>query len=34
VYYGSKYEGHNFMRAKNQMVLLEDLLKKKEILDT
>jgi Ser/Thr protein kinase RdoA (MazF antagonist) len=26
VYYGSKYEGHNFMRAKNQMVLLEGLL--------
>jgi Ser/Thr protein kinase RdoA (MazF antagonist) len=34
VYYGSKYEGHNFMRAKNQVVLLEDLLRKKEILDT
>jgi Ser/Thr protein kinase RdoA (MazF antagonist) len=28
VYYGSKYEGHNFMRAKNQMVLLESLLSK------
>jgi Ser/Thr protein kinase RdoA (MazF antagonist) len=28
VYYGSKYEGHNFMRAKNQMVLLESLLNK------
>ena len=26
VYYGSKYEGHNFMRAKNQLVLLEKLL--------
>ena len=28
VYYGSKYEGHNFMRAKNQMILLGELLKK------
>ncbi len=29
VYYGSKYEGHNFMRTKNQLYLL-DLLNKKE----
>jgi len=28
VYYGSKYEGHNFMRAKNQVVLLEKLMEK------
>ncbi|HMO63483.1 MAG TPA: aminoglycoside phosphotransferase family protein [Ferruginibacter sp.] len=26
IYYGSKYEGHNLMRAKNQLVLLERLL--------
>ncbi len=26
IYYGSKYEGHNFMRAKNQVVLLQKLL--------
>ncbi len=25
VYYGSKYEGHNFVRAGNQLVLLEKL---------
>jgi hypothetical protein len=25
VYYGSKYEGHNLVRAKNQLVLLEQL---------
>ena len=29
VYYGSKYAAHNFMRAKNQMVLLERLLEKR-----
>lgn len=28
VYYGSKYEGHNFIRAKNQVVLLERLMEK------
>ncbi len=32
VYYGSKYEGHNFMRAKNQVVLLEKLMEKEEAL--
>jgi hypothetical protein len=31
VYYGSKYEGHNLIRAKNQMVLLQ-LLKEKQNL--
>lgn len=34
VYYGSKYEGHNFMRAKNQVVLLERLMEKENELDT
>jgi hypothetical protein len=28
VYYGSKYEGHNFVRAKNQIVLLERYMEK------
>lgn len=28
VYYGARYPGHNFNRAKNQVVLLEQLLKK------
>ena len=32
IYYGAKYPRHNYMRAKNQMVLLEELLKKKELL--
>lgn len=32
VYYGSKYEGHNFMRAKNQVVLLQKLMEKEEQL--
>jgi len=32
VYYGAKYPLHNFIRAKNQLVLLEQLLKKKERL--
>jgi Ser/Thr protein kinase RdoA (MazF antagonist) len=31
-YYGSKYEGHNFMRAKNQVVLLQKLVEKEERL--
>jgi hypothetical protein len=26
VYYGSKYEGHNFMRAGNQIILLTRLI--------
>lgn len=33
VYYTSKYEGHNFMRAKNQAVLLERLVEKEEELN-
>lgn len=32
VYYGSKYEGHNLMRAKNQLYLLERLQEKEEEL--
>lgn len=32
VYYGSKYEGHNFMRAKNQVVLLQKLMEKEHSL--
>lgn len=28
VYYGAKYEGHNFIRAKNQVVLLQKLMEK------
>lgn len=32
VYYGSKYEGHNFVRAKNQLYLLERLVEKEEDL--
>ena len=32
IYYGSKYEGHNFMRAKNQVMLLERLMEKEEAL--
>jgi Ser/Thr protein kinase RdoA (MazF antagonist) len=32
VYYGSKYEGHNFIRAKNQVVLLERLMEKENEL--
>ena len=33
IYYGAKYPRHNFIRAKNQLVLLEELLKKKEPLE-
>ncbi len=33
IYYGSAYPNHNFNRAKNQSVLLEKLLKKKQKLD-
>jgi len=33
IYYGSKYPRHNFMRAKNQLVLLEELMKKKDRLE-
>jgi len=32
IYYGSKYEGHNFIRAKNQAVLLERLMEKENEL--
>ena len=32
IYYGAKYPRHNFMRAKNQSILLEQLLNKKEQL--
>lgn len=32
VYYGSKYPGHNFVRAKNQIVLLKKLLEKEKTL--
>lgn len=32
VYYGSKYEGHNFIRAKNQLYLLDRLEEKEEQL--
>lgn len=31
VYYGARYEGHNFYRAQNQMVLLERLTQKPEL---
>ena len=33
VYYGAKYPLHNFIRAKNQVVLLEQLIKKKNQLE-
>jgi len=32
LYYGSKYDGQNFVRAKNQVVLLEKLMEKEEAL--
>jgi Ser/Thr protein kinase RdoA (MazF antagonist) len=32
LYYGAKYEGHNFVRANNQIVLLKRLLEKEESL--
>jgi hypothetical protein len=32
VYYGAKYEGQNFVRAGNQMVLLERLIEKENAL--
>lgn len=32
VYYGAKYEGHNFMRANNQLVLLQRLMEKENKL--
>jgi Ser/Thr protein kinase RdoA (MazF antagonist) len=32
VYYGSKYEGHNFIRAKNQITLLERFIEQEDLL--
>ncbi len=32
VYYGAKYEGHNFARAHNQVVLLQQLIRKQDRL--
>lgn len=32
IYYGSKYQGHNFVRAGNQITLLEKLIAKKQTL--
>jgi thiamine kinase-like enzyme len=32
IYYGSKYEGHNFVRAQNQIILLQRLLEKETVL--
>lgn len=34
VYYGARYEGHNLVRAQNQLVLLEQLIKKKDMLES
>lgn len=34
VYYGSKYEGHNFVRASNQLTLLKKLMEKEEKLNS
>lgn len=33
IYYGTSYEGHNYVRAKNQIVLLKRLLEKKDKLE-
>ena len=33
IYYGSSYEGHNYIRAKNQVILLQRVLQKKGQLD-
>jgi hypothetical protein len=32
VYYGSKYDGHNFIRAGNQITLLQKLIEKEPLL--
>ena len=32
VYYGAQYQGHNFVRANNQIVLLEKLMEKEDLL--
>jgi Ser/Thr protein kinase RdoA (MazF antagonist) len=34
IYYGARYEGHNFVRAKNQSVLLEQLIKEQDHLQS
>ena len=34
IYYGSKYDGHNFVRANNQLVLLKQLIEKEEYLSS
>jgi hypothetical protein len=33
IYYGAKYEGHNFIRASNQVVLLEKVYRKEKLLE-
>ena len=33
IYYGSKYPAHNFVRANNQMVLLQHLLEKEKLFN-
>jgi Ser/Thr protein kinase RdoA (MazF antagonist) len=33
IYYGASYEGHNYIRAKNQVTLLEELFKKQNMLN-
>jgi hypothetical protein len=33
VYYGSKYEGHNFIRATNQVMLLKKIIEKEQVLN-
>ncbi len=33
IYYGAKYEGHNYIRAKNQSVLLQKYMEKEELLN-
>ena len=32
IYYGARYEGHNFLRANNQMVLLKKIIEKEQTL--
>jgi Ser/Thr protein kinase RdoA (MazF antagonist) len=34
IYYGAKYEGHNFIRAQNQIVLLQKYLEKENVFST
>ena len=34
IYYGAKYEGHNYIRAKNQAVLLQKYIEKEELLNS